>query len=74
MASPFKAGVAILGLLLVVLFGAWLVASRAGLFSGSARQMDLRAAATPAPASRPATPSLDAANVTETETATFALG
>jgi len=74
MAGPFKAAIAILGLLLVVLFGAWLVVGRTGLFSGSTRQTDPQAATTPAPASRPAIPLLDAAALTKTETATFALG
>ena len=74
MADLFKAATAILGLLLVVLFGVGLVAERTGLFSGSTQQVDSQAAATPAPASRPAIPPLDVAAPRETETATFALG
>jgi len=74
MADPFKAAIAILGLVLLVLLGAGLVVGRAGLFSGSTRQTDPQAAATPAPASRPAIPPLDAAAPKKTETATFALG
>jgi|MudIll2142460700_1097286.scaffolds.fasta_scaffold1138236_2 hypothetical protein len=74
MADPLKAAIAILGLVLLVLLGAGLVVGRAGLFSGSTRQTDSQAAATPAPASRPAVPQLDAAAPVKTETATFALG
>jgi peptide-methionine (S)-S-oxide reductase len=74
MADLFKAATAILGLLLVVLFGVGLVVERTGLFSGSTRQADPQAAATLAPASRPAIPALDVAAPTKTETATFALG
>jgi hypothetical protein len=74
MADLFKAATALLGLLPVVLFGAWLVVGRTGLSSGSTRRTDPQAAATPAPASRPAIPPLDAAAPTKTETATFALG
>lgn len=74
MADLFKAAIALLGLLLVVLVGAGLVVGRTGLFSGSTRQADPQAAATLAPASRPAIPALDVAAPTKTETATFALG
>ena len=73
MANLFKPAMAILGLLLVMLLGAGL-AGWAGLFSGSARQSNPPATTTPAPASRPATPSPDAAAPAKTETATFALG
>jgi hypothetical protein len=65
---------AILGLLLVVLFGAGMVVGRTGLFFGSTQQTDRQATATPTPASRPVIPPLDAAGPTKTETATFALG
>ncbi len=61
---------AVVGLLLVVLFGAWLVLGRAGLFSNLAPQP----VTAPAVASRPAGPSPDADGATKTETATFALG
>jgi hypothetical protein len=74
MAGPFKAAAAILGLLLVVLFGAWLAAGRTRLSSGPTREADSQATATPAPASRPAISPGDAAALTMTETATFALG
>ena len=79
MAYPIKAAIAILGLLLVVLLGAWLVAGRTGLFAGSTGQMEPQDTTTPAPASRPAIPRLDAdapakTETAGTETATFALG
>lgn len=74
MANPLKAVMATLGLVLLVLFGAWLIVGRTMLFSGSTQQTDPQAVATPAPASRPAIPPLDAALLTKTETATFALG
>ena len=79
MADPIKAAIAILGLLLVVLLGAWLVVGRTGLFAGSTQQTDPQDTTTPALASLPAIPRLDAAAPTETETAgaetaTFALG
>ena len=74
MVDPIKAIVAILGLLLVVLFGAWLVFGRTGPSSGSTRQTGPEGISTPDPASQPAIPPLDAAAPTKTETATFALG
>ena len=84
MADPIKAAIAILGLLLVVLFGAWLLVGRTGPSSGSTRQTDPQGTTTPAAASQPAIPGLDAAAPAETETAgtetagaemaTFALG
>ena len=69
MADAFKATIAILGLLLVVAFGAWLVVARTGLFAGSAQQTDPQRTTTPAPASGQAIPRLDAAVPAETETA-----
>lgn len=74
MADPFKAAIAILGLLLAALVGAVLVVGRTGLFSGSTEKTDSQAAATPTLAARPAIPPLDAAAPAKTETATFALG
>ena len=74
MADPVKAAIAILGLLVVVLFGVWLVMERTGPSSDSTGQTDPQGTATPDPESRPAIPRLDAAALTETETATFALG
>jgi hypothetical protein len=74
MVDLFKAAIAIVGLLLVVLFGVGLVVGRTGLFSGSTQQTDQQVPTTPAPASRPAIPPLDAAAPAKTETATFALG
>lgn len=61
---------AVVGLLLVVLFGAWLVMGRAGLFSHLAPQP----VTAPAVASQPAGPAADADGATKMETATFALG
>ena len=57
-------------LLLVVLFGAWLILGRAGLFSNLAPQP----VTAPVVASRPAGPSADADGAIKMETATFALG
>ena len=74
MAGPFKAIIAILGLLLVVLFGAWLVFGRTGPSSDSSQQADPEGITTPVPASQAAVPPLDAAVPAKTETATFALG
>jgi hypothetical protein len=74
MTVPFKAAIAILGLLLVVLLGAWLVVGRTGPSSDSTRQADPTGTTAPTPESQPAIPPLDAAAPTETETATFALG
>ena len=74
MADPFKVTIAILGLLLVVLFGVWLVMGRTGPSAGTAQQSDPEAAATSDPRAQPAIPPLDAAVPVKTETATFALG
>ena len=74
MADPFKVTIAILGLLLVVLFGVWLVMGRTGPSAGTAQQADPEAGATPDPRAQPAIPPLDAAVPVKTETATFALG
>ena len=72
--AVLKAAIAILGLLLVVLFGAWLVFGRTGPASGAAQETDPPGAAAPDAASRPALPALDVAAPAQTETATFALG
>ena len=74
MADPFKATIATLGLLLVVLFGAWLVLGRPRPFSDSSQSAEPQAVSTPAPASQLAIPPLDSAVPTKMETATFALG
>jgi hypothetical protein len=74
MADPFKATMAILGLLLVALFGAWLILGRPRLFSDSSQSAEPQASSTTAPASQPAIPPLDSAVPAKTETATFALG
>ena len=74
MADPLKTAIAILALLLVVAFGAWLVVGRTGLFAASTRQTDPKGTATPDPASGPAIPQLDAAAPAKAGTATFALG
>ena len=74
MADPIKFTIAVLGLLLLALFGAWLIMGRTGPSAGTAQQADPEAAATPAPAAQPAIPPLDAAAPAKTETATFALG
>ncbi len=74
MVDPIKAIVAILGLLLVLVFGAWLLLGRSGPSSGSTQETDSEAIATPGRASQPAIPTLDSAVPTKTETATFALG
>ncbi len=74
MVDPIKATIAILGLLLVLLFGVWLVWGRTGPSSDSIQQTDPEAASTPVPASQAAIPPLDAAAPVKTETATFALG
>jgi hypothetical protein len=72
--AVLKASIAFLGLLIVVLFGLWLVVGRTGPSSDSTQQAEPQSAATPDPASRPAAPALDVAAPVETETATFALG
>ena len=72
--AVFKAAIAILGLLLLVLLGVWLVVRWTGTSSGSAQQTDAPGAITPDAASQSALPALDVAAPTETETATFALG
>mgnify|MGYP001826992440 CR=1 FL=1 len=69
MTDLVKPAIAILGLLLVALFAAWLVVGKAGPSSGSVRQADPQATNTPAPAARPAETETAGA-----ETATFALG
>ena len=74
MVYPAKAVIAILGLVLVMLFGAWLILGRTGPSSGSTQQTDPQAATTPAAESQPAIPPIDAAVPARTETATFALG
>jgi hypothetical protein len=74
MADPFKVTIAIVGLLLVALFGVWLVMGRTGPSAGTAQQADPEAANTPVPASQRAIPPLDVAVAAKTETATFALG
>ena len=74
MAYPIKAAITILGLLVVLLLGAWLVVGRTGLFAGSTRQTDPQGTAVPALASQPAIPQLDTAAPAKTATATFALG
>jgi len=74
MADPIKATIAILGLLLLALFGAWLVLGRPCPFSGSTQKTAPQATATPHRTSGLAIPPLDAAAPAKTETATFALG
>ena len=69
MAYPIKAAIAIVGLLVVLLLGAWLVVGRTGLLAGSTRPTGPQAKTTPAPASRPAIPRMDAAVPAQTETA-----
>ena len=73
MAGTFRAAMAVLGLLLVVLLGAGLVMGKAGLFSDPAKHTVTSAAATSTLASRPAGPPSDTAPA-RIETATFALG
>ena len=72
--AVFKAAIAILGLLLLVLLGVWLVVRWTGTSSGLAQQADAPDATMPDAASRPALPALDVAAPAQTETATFALG
>ncbi len=74
MADAVKAAIAILGLLVVVLFGVWLVMGRTGPSSGSTGRKDPQGTATPDPESQPGIPPIDAAAPAKTETATFALG
>lgn len=74
MADPVKAAIAILGLALAALFGAWLVVGRTGPPSGSTRETASQGASTPTFESRLAIPGMDAAVPVQTETATFALG
>ena len=74
MADPIKATIAVLGLLLVALFGAWLILGRPHPLSDSIQPAEPQATGMPAPASQPAIPPLDAAVPAKTETATFALG
>lgn len=79
MTDLVKPAIAIVGLLLVALFAAWLVMGKVWPTSGSARQADPQATGTPAPTSQPAIPQLDTAAPAKTETdgietATFALG
>ena len=69
MTDLVKPAIAIVGLVLVAVFAAWLVMGKAGPSSGSAREADPQATPTPDPASRPANTDTDGA-----ETATFALG
>jgi hypothetical protein len=84
MTDPIKAAIAILGLLLVLLFGAWLVGGRLGPRSGPTPQAEPQATATPAPTYRPTNPQVDStvpagaetagAGTAGTGTVTFALG
>ena len=69
MTDLVKPAIAIVGLLLLALFAAWLVMGKAGPASDSTRQADPQATPTPALASRPA--NTETAGI---ETATFALG
>ncbi len=74
MAYPFKAVMAVVGLLLVAGVGLVFVLARAGRSSGSELQISPATPTSLIPASKPGIPAIDTAIPAQTQTATFALG